>query len=111
MARRSGNGAKSNRSPRQVKTSCGEPYPPHRWLSPSAFFRAGAADEHGIFRYDSERHDGKLANQYLVDPGRREVEASQIAMQGELGGKHLMADGAHCTVGMFGLQQARSQTS
>ena len=70
---------------------------------------AWAANEYSVLRRVRERHGGQLSYQCLVDLGRIEIEASQVAVQRELGRKHLVTDRAHGPVGLFGLQQVLDQ--
>ena len=69
------------------------------------FTRSRSANQHDVMGLFSKVQVSQFANQALIDAGLREIEARQIAMDGESCSLHLIADGAHCPVGTLCLQE------
>ena len=66
---------------------------------------AGAADQHDVALALQEVAAGEFLDQGLIARGSGEVEVGQLLGRRQLGGRHLVLDGARLLVGDLGLQQ------
>ena len=65
---------------------------------------AGAADQHDVALALQEVAAGEFLDQGLIARGSGEVEVGQLLGRRQLGGRHLVLDGARLLVGDLGLQ-------
>ena len=66
---------------------------------------AGAADQHDVALALQEVAAGEFLDQGLIDRGSGDIEIGQLLGRRQLGGRHLVLDGARLLVGDLGLQQ------